>query len=71
MGIFFQSLKSATEFRALTWVLPSVWHILPIFLLFGELLTLQVSADLSFPNPQAPCPSELWLFLLCNRKLLV
>lgn len=43
--------------------LSSVWNVLPISLLFGELLTLEVSADLSFPNPQAPCTLELWLFL--------
>ena len=76
MGIFFQSLKSATEFRALTWVLPSVWHILPIFLLFGELLTLQVSADLSFPTLKhlvlQNCGSSCYVIgnYLCNCFLV-
>lgn len=61
MRAFFPSLKSAVEFGAPRKALSSNWNILSFSLLPGEHLSLQASADLTFPNPQgwvANCPSD-------------
>lgn len=67
----FQFLKGAMEFAASTWLISSVWNILPFFPLPGKFLILWVSADLTFPNPHDQgCTSELWL-LLYTRALSI